>query len=460
MGQIDRSLAEQALDWLAEHQLEDGSWGADWPFYYHDRIVCTLAAMTTLVQYGHRVRDQHMIERGQQALEKITSNATHGLAIDPCGATIAFELIAPMLVVEAEALGLLKNQKERILGRLGHLRAIKLKRLKGIKINRFVTAAFSAEMVGSWGTDHLDQDSLQDANGSVAYSPAATAFYALHMKPGDVAALSYLQRFSVDGALPYVAPIDGFELGWSLWNLTLGNRIDDEIAILNRPHLDFLARTWKKGEGIAAAIGIGFVDSDAVAIVHEVLGRMGYATDIEALLRYEEDDCFRCYELEANPSIGANVHILGALRQAGLEVQHPAIRKILSFLRGSSDTFWFDKWHISPYYATAHAIIACAGYADNMVHKAVDWILDSQNDDGSWGYYGDPTAEETAYCLQALAIWDQCGGSVSHKTLEAGKCWLMDHAEPPYPPLWIGKCLYTPELPVRSAILSALQLVT
>jgi hypothetical protein len=29
----------------------------------------------------------------------------------------------------------------------------------------------------------------------------------------------------------------------------------------------------------------------------------------------------------------------------------------------------------------------------------------------------------------------------------------------PYPPLWIGKCLYSPQLVVRSAAISALALV-
>jgi len=37
-----------------------------------------------------------------------------------------------------------------------------------------------------------------------------------------------------------------------------------------------------------------------------------------------------------------------------------------------------------------------------------------------------------------------------------GARWLAEHAEGPYTPLWIGKSLYSPNLVVRSAILSAL----
>jgi halimadienyl-diphosphate synthase len=140
-------------------------------------------------------------------------------------------------------------------------------------------------------------------------------------------------------------------------------------------------------------------------------------------------------------------------------MQHLSIQSILQYLRRTSSPHgaWFDKWHTSPYYTTAHAVIACTGYDDDLVRDAVSWILETQNADGSWGYYL-PTAEETAYCLQALVIWKRQGGQVPGDALRQGAAWPVDHAEPPYPPLWIGKCLYCPELIVRSVILSTLML--
>jgi halimadienyl-diphosphate synthase len=119
--------------------------------------------------------------------------------------------------------------------------------------------------------------------------------------------------------------------------------------------------------------------------------------------------------------------------------------------------YWSDKWHASPYYTTAHAIIECSGYSSEGVEAAVNWITSSQNPDGSWGYYM-PTAEETAYSLQALAIWNMRAGPVPREILDRGRVWLEDHAEMPYPKLWIGKSLYCPELVVHSSILSALML--
>ena len=48
LGEIDWAISSQALAWLAENQLSDGSWGAPAPLYYHDRVICTLAAMIAL----------------------------------------------------------------------------------------------------------------------------------------------------------------------------------------------------------------------------------------------------------------------------------------------------------------------------------------------------------------------------------------------------------------------------
>ena len=96
-------------------------------------------------------------------------------------------------------------------------------------------------------------------------------------------------------------------------------------------------------------------------------------------------------------------------------------------------------------------------YDKELCNNAIEWIIDTQNKDGSWGFYG-PTAEETAYAIQALCIWKTSNGKVSSNIIENGINWLIQHNNPPHPPLWIGKALYTPELVVRSTILSAIQM--
>jgi len=114
LGEIDWGISSQSLAWLSENQLPDGSWGALAPVYYHDRVLCTLAAMIALTYRGRRGHDKVQIENGRIALERIVSGATQGLQSDPNGATVGFEMIAPTLAEEAERLGLIKGQGDRI----------------------------------------------------------------------------------------------------------------------------------------------------------------------------------------------------------------------------------------------------------------------------------------------------------------------------------------------------------
>ena len=73
--------------------------------------------------------------------------------------------------------------------------------------------------------------------------------------------------------------------------------------------------------------------------------------DIASVLAYEEKDHFRCFDLEVNPSISANIHILDGLKHAGLGRSNSSMEKIFQFLakaKGSAP-FWVDKWHASSY---------------------------------------------------------------------------------------------------------------
>lgn len=456
LAELDPAVGEQALEWLRVNQLSDGTWGNETPRYYHDRLISTLAAMTALAKYG-KADDRQRWQRAQIAIDTITN----GLLADPAGATIGFEMIVPTLLCEAKEIGLVNNCQDGALGKLEQYRAAKIAALPNGMINRFVTVAFSAEMAGPDGQHLLDVDNLQEANGSLGHSPSATAYFALHVRSGDPQAMAYLRSVVTnDGGVPDVAPFDVFERGWTLWNLSLLKPLDAALRTACEPHLAFLQNAWHPTKGTGFAAGYTPKDGDDSGLVYDVLKRFGREPTLDALLSYEEDDHYRCYEIEANPSISANIHILSALREAGLPANHPTVEKVLGFLDRVQTIrlFWFDKWHSSPYYPTTHLIIAAAGYAEWLVDNAVYWVIETQNQNGSWGYYM-PTAEETAYCLQALVVWKRAGHDVPHEVLERGAAWLMKHLDEPIPPLWIGKSLYCPVYVVQSAILSALMLV-
>src|SRR5512132_4218272 len=249
LGEIDWNLSSHALAWLSENQLPDGSWGAPAPMYYHDRVLCTLAAMIALSYQGRRVRDKARIENGRLALERIVGGATQGLQADPNGATVGFEMIAPTLATEAEKLGIIKNQGNRILGRLSKLRAKKLSYLKDNMISKYVTIAFSAEMAGTDGKHMLDIPNLQESNGSVGVSPSATAYFATYIKRGDESSLKYLRSvIRTDGGMPNVAPFDVFEIAWALWNLSFSPDLKKNGKL--QPHVDFLSNAWQAKRGV------------------------------------------------------------------------------------------------------------------------------------------------------------------------------------------------------------------
>ena len=455
LARLDGEIGQRALTWIKEHQLPDGSWGSSPAIYHHDQVVCTLSAMTTLLQAGESP-DSPAIKRATFAVSK----AIYGLSSDHCGPTVGFELIVPSLLAEAQALGVDIDSPE--LNNLLWARSSKLSALPDRRIDRRHTPSFSAEAVGQDHLNILDADNLQATNGSVAFSPSATAFFARYVRSGDSAAMAYLQDVvDAEGAVPYVGPIEIFDRGWALWNLSLNPDIAASLNGNIQDHVDCILGEWKRGEGTASAVGLPLQDGDTTGIVFAALNRLGYDDlDVEGVLSYETAFCFRTYPLENDSSTSANIHILDGLRQV-LPDTHGSIQKILQFLRRTrtANLFWLDKWHTSPYYPTCHAVISLIGLDDELADQAVDWIVHTQRENGGWGWVV-PTAEETAYALQALVMWAQHRSGVIHTDiLRRGYDWLAAHQEEPYPPLWIGKSLYTPIIPVKAAILSALRLV-
>ena len=211
-----------------------------------------------------------------------------------------------------------------------------------------------------------------------------------------------------------------------------------------QPHIDFLSRAWKPKRGRRVRNELFRQGQRRYGPGDDTLLRFGCEKDLASVLRYEEKDHFRCFELEANPSISANIHVLNALTQAGFDQKNSSINKVLTFLRKAKgrNAFWVDKWHSSPYYSTSHAVIACVGLANDEWQESVQWLLSTQNKDGSWGTYLS-TAEETAYALQALWVWNDKVAKITKSVFKNGERWFKEHIDGPYPPLWIGKCLIT-----------------
>jgi len=437
----------EALAWLRQNQHPDGSWGAEIE-YVHDRVISTLVAILALAEWDRDGRDERAIDRG---LRYIWEKADR---LEQEHETIGFEVIAPTLLKKCQELEL--TLPLAAFERYKKMRAEKMAKIPPDMLHsRNTSMTFSLEFMG----DNLDTEKagfLQESNGSVGVSPSATAYF-LTKCTNNVAARRYISDVveAYEGKAPEVFPFDIFETAWSLWNLGLAG-----FSLQDPPLASYvadLARLWEQSDGM----GLGFSsaysapDADDTAMVCSVLRRAGYEPELRVFRRFERYRHFVCYPWERNndSSLSVNIHVLDALRG----VDQDSITKIVNFLRlrTTSEGYWKDKWHISPYYTTAHAVIALVGHDDELARGAVRWLLDTQGPDGCWGYYNRPTMEETAYCLQALSMYDRCVEPVDRSTLARGRDGLLA-CRSEMPALWIGKCLYTPIRVVESAIYSAL----
>ncbi len=331
--ELDEPIGHQALEWLREHQLPDGSWGASMPHYFHDRLISTLAAMVALGKYGHH-KDQMAVKRAKLGLDI----SLRGLRADPAGETVGFEMIVPTLLEEVRTMGLITRDTDKslvdlvypfhdtklaavdesdkrfddiVLYNLGLGRTRKLQALSNRKINRYITLAFSAEMVGTDRQNMLDVDNLQEENGSVGLCPSASAYFTLDVRHGDPSALAYLRQTAKahqdGGGMPSFAPFDTFERSWVLWNLSLAGPLDEETLALCQPHLQFLEQAWKPGCGVGFAAEYTPKDGDDSALVYDVLARYGRPMDIQADLKLRERGPFPLQQPGVKP-IGQRQH--------------------------------------------------------------------------------------------------------------------------------------------------------
>ncbi|MBB5110029.1 squalene cyclase [Streptomyces spectabilis] len=189
-------------------------------------------------------------------------------------------------------------------------------------------------------------------------------------------------------------------------------------------------------------------------------------TRLKPLREFEADGHFSTWHGERTPSVTTNAHILEALavtqNREGPGDNASLATMVSHWLcdQQAPSGAWVDKWHASPYYATAACAMALHDHggpaANTAVKRALVWVLDTQRADGSWGRWSG-TAEETTYALQILM---RCSAQPDEGCRTAGASGLRYlravAADAPYEPLWHDKELYAPDAIVRAAILSVL----
>lgn len=451
----------ECLQWLVDHQAGDGSWGGEIP-YEHDRVVCTLSALVPLATFGRRSEDARCVAAGTRYLWQ----RGHRLVNEPVE-LVAFELLLPALVQRAQKAGI------PVPPNLDLYRSERTEKLRLISPEALyspgTTVAHALEFLGEQA--RLDGlRAAQGGNGAIGNSPATTAFYLA--SSNDPGARAYLQGclLRTEGiAAPVLYPCETFELLWAAYPLFLaGVSPNLLLSVAERAALSDALRSG--GVSLSATFPIADADDTAVALL--LLHELGEAVDPAVLQAFAvPGGYFASFPRERHSSVGVNLHVLHALlRVPGYPDHARVVDRLLDYVASqqAGGLYWLDKWHISPYYATAHAIRVFAelpaGPALRMaplVTRAREWLRQTQWSDGGWGFYGRPTVEETAYAILALTAGEPdrldlsdrrcCAAGVRYLKAALDRTGITE----PFPSLWIDKCLYTPALVVRAAIEAA-----
>lgn len=439
-----------SLDWLRQNQHDDGTWGAKHHFF-HDRFISTLAAVVALRELGNGYRDERRIKRGVAALWHLIGHL-HSDAND----TVGFPLLALSLSEEAENMGL-HVPRPPLRHRDSYYRKMTMLLKNPDRNWRGTTLTFSLEGMRS---AFKDGDDLFEANGSISISPAATAAYLMaHHHEGGLRYLETLRQAGRGGGIPALAPIDVFEIVWSLNHLRLAGAITPDHPGVQQI-LAYLWGRWSPERGICLATHFPVPDVDDTAAAYTLLRWGSYSPTAGAFAFFEVGDHFVTFHGETDPSLSANARLLATLLESDdPEIDHRWVEKLTKFLREQDVTgsFWWDKWHASPYYVSGFSLPALSGFDDNLARSRLNWMLNTQRDDGGWGYLGSSTPEETAYCLEALLFWRERVELIDIAQIDEAAGYLYDHLyDLEHPALWINKGLYTPTYPVKAAVLSAL----
>ncbi len=447
----DEPLFPSTYDWLLRNQHADGSWGAEIPFA-HDRLISTLAALVALASSSYRRPESEPAAR--KAVVYLNRERPN-IRDDP-HETVGFELLLPELVRQARALDLRLPYEDWAF--VEAIKADKLQRIPPIALyGGPTTLTHSLEYLGDRLMPSL-VSRCQGPNGSYGASPSATAY--VHMLAPEETTRGYLDRvvsLSPAGGVMDVYPINVFEFAWALRSLSpIREELPEYGACVQK-----LGRFWSS-QGVSFTDSGMVSDADDTAAAGWVLRLSGFPVETNVFALFEGDETFFCFPFERNHSVMANAAILDALKLYDSTPDHRRMTlKLAHYLRRSRhpDGYWVDKWHVSPFYATARCVSALVGIDGGLVRDAVNWVLEQQHEDGSWGVAGG-NPEETAYAVEALGAAQDADsaltGLVSVAVQRGAQYLAGEFGRSDFASLWIGKGLYSPHRVVGAAVVGGL----
>ncbi|KAK4731943.1 hypothetical protein R3W88_024931 [Solanum pinnatisectum] len=266
------------IEWIANNQLVDGSWGDKFIFLAHDRIINTLACVIALKSWNvHHHKSELGMSFIKENLSKIGDENTEHMPI-------GFEVAFPSLIEIGRNIGIHIPDDSLVLRDIYDKRKLKLTRVPRDIMHKVPTPLlFSLE-----GIPDLEWQKLlvlQCADGSFLFSPSSTAF--AFMQTQDHNCLNYLTNIvhKFNGGVPNVYPVDLFEHIWiidRLQRLGISRYFEAEI----KECLNYVNRYWTN-EGICWAKNSRFQDIDDTAMGFRLLRLHGYVVSADVLKNFE-----------------------------------------------------------------------------------------------------------------------------------------------------------------------------
>ncbi len=441
----------QTLDWLIANQRDDGSWGSDAHNGY-DKFLNTLSASIALKERDHSPESVAMAEA-------YLSQAIHTLTEEEQG--ITSDHLVAMLMEEAKRVGLDIPHEHN-----PHRGANLLQ--KAYLSYRYVDPdhplAFYIELLGRMPSQGRITKKLQMGNGSISSSAASTAT-SIIWDPApkrDHAHYDKLRYISdnmyPDGGVRHFWHQNTLERVYGLYNLIHVRSTESaykESALVLRDE-------WRKG-GLTFGTHFNVPDLDDTSMGYRILTKVGHEPDPSIFDRYWKGRFFVTYQIHDKGHPSPNIHALEALALSSHPEKDDYIDATLRYLRTQmiDGNHFLDHWHISPAYPTAHAIFAFHLTEETLMERCVDFFLNTQRDDGSWGLIsngnGLGTLEETGFALQGLLYYHQHVESIDTEPMRRGVEYILDgFPSARYPEMWWAKVLYAPQNMIESCIIGAL----
>ncbi|KAL2544635.1 Ent-copalyl diphosphate synthase [Forsythia ovata] len=330
---LDLPQFPSSLQWIANNQLSDGSWGDEHFFLAYDRLLNTLACLVALKSWNlHAQKIEKGITFIKENIHKLESAEAENMT---CG----FEIVFPALLQRARNLGIDNIPYDApVIKEIYAARDWKMKRIPKDLMHTVPTSLlFSLE-----GLQELDWKKLlklQTPLGSFLTSPSSTAIALMETK--DDKCFRYLddivQKFN--GGAPHSYPADLFPRLWAVDRLQrLGISRFFESQITDLLHYVYSARYSR------------FCDIDDTSMGFRLLRLHGFSVNPDVFKHFKNDNKFSCYggQMIESATPIFNLYRASQVQFPGETILEEAKKFSYSFLQEKLESHQLaDKWIIS-----------------------------------------------------------------------------------------------------------------